>query len=139
MLLVPPLATGRTPDTSVVRLTALHEGFPAALPWRMVLVVPWLENREEARVGEKYEGVPVAPVLLPKRLLAGALDRAKLKAGVVLGVATEVVNKGLRVPALMEVTVPFVEVAHDGTPPARVRTWPLPPAVRLVGTPATPP
>ena len=41
--------------------------------------------------------------------------------------------------ALTLVTVPLVEVAQLGIPPARVRTWPFPPAVRLVGAPLTPP
>jgi hypothetical protein len=37
---VPPLPSGRVPDTSAVRLTAPNVGAPAALPWRTVVVVP---------------------------------------------------------------------------------------------------
>ena len=39
-LLVPPFAIGRTPETSVVRTTELHEGAPVALPCSTVVAVP---------------------------------------------------------------------------------------------------
>ena len=66
---------------------------------------------------------------MPRRLYEGALERAKLKAGVVVELATEVVKRGLSVPALKEVTVPLVEVAQLGAPaPFEVSTWPVRPA-----------
>ena len=43
---------------------------------------------------------------LPKAVLAAALEREKLKAGVEAAVATLVVNRGERVPAEKLVTVP---------------------------------
>jgi hypothetical protein len=39
-LLVPPLADGRMPETSVVRSTALKLGAPIALPCSTVTAVP---------------------------------------------------------------------------------------------------
>jgi hypothetical protein len=45
-------------------------------------------------------------VRLPSRVLAPALDRVKVSAGVVVGVATEVVNNGDRLPAVNVVTPP---------------------------------
>lgn len=38
--LVPPFATGKTPDTSAVNDTAPKVGAPAAFPCRTVVVVP---------------------------------------------------------------------------------------------------
>ena len=97
----------------------------------MVVVAPW--SRKGGSQGRREVGSEAEVAeLLPRRLYEGALERAKLKAGVVVELATEVVKRGLSVPALKEVTVPLVEVAQLGIPPARVRTWPFPPAVRLV-------
>lgn len=62
---VPPLAPGKIPVTSAVKLTADHDGLPAALPCNTVVVVPWLANSAEARVGVKYVGAADATVLLP--------------------------------------------------------------------------
>ena len=45
-------------------------------------------------------------MLLPKSVKAAAFDRLKLSAGVVVAVATLVVNSGERLPALKLVTVP---------------------------------
>ena len=66
MLLVPPLAIGKVPVTSAVKLTADHDGLPAAFPCKIVVVVPWFWNRAEARVGVKYAGAAADTVLLPK-------------------------------------------------------------------------
>jgi hypothetical protein len=57
------------------------------------------------------------------------LERAKLKAGVVVALATEVVKTGLMLPALKEVTVPVVGVDQVGAPAAlEVSTCPVRPA-----------
>ena len=45
-------------------------------------------------------------MLLPNMVLAAALVKLKLRAGVLFDVATAVVNNGLRVPAVKLVTVP---------------------------------
>jgi hypothetical protein len=44
---------------------------------------------------------------LPKSVVPAAFDRMKLSAGVVVAVATDVVNSGERVPAENVVTVPL--------------------------------
>ena len=51
-------------------------------------------------------GAPGAPLGPASTVLAAALDSAKLNAGVVVGLVTEVVNSGDRLPALKLVTVP---------------------------------
>lgn len=56
-----------------------------------------------------------------------ALDKVKVSAGVVVAVATEVVNNGERVPALKVVTVPVLP-APPQLPPDDVST-PLVPAI----------
>ena len=53
-----------------------------------------------------YVGAPAPPLGPASTVLAAALANAKLKAGVVVGVATDVVNNGDRLPALKLVTVP---------------------------------
>lgn len=62
------------------------------------------------RVGTKKAGGAVEALLLfPKTLLAAALFRVKVRAGVVVAVATAVVNSGDRLPAEKDVTVPMPE------------------------------
>lgn len=63
---VPPLPIGNVPVTSVVKLTADHDGFPEAFPCSTVVVVPWLANNADANVGAKYVGAAAEPVLFPK-------------------------------------------------------------------------
>jgi hypothetical protein len=53
------------------------------------------------------DGPAALPVALPNTVPAAALDREKVSAGVVVAVATDVVNRGDRLPALKEVTVPL--------------------------------
>lgn len=53
-----------------------------------------------------YAGVPELEVLLPKTVPPAALVSEKLRAGVVVGFATLVVNNGESVPALKLVTDP---------------------------------
>jgi hypothetical protein len=53
------------------------------------------------------EGAALDPVKFAKIVFAAALVRLKLSAGVVVAVATEVVNRGERFPALKPVTVPL--------------------------------
>jgi hypothetical protein len=68
-------------------------------------------------------GTAAATVLLPKRVYAPAVDNVKDSAGVVVAVATEVVNNGFNVPAEKVVTVPFeAGVAQTGKPLDNVNT-----------------
>jgi hypothetical protein len=53
-----------------------------------------------------YPGAAVEAVALPNTVPPAALLKLNVSAGVVVAVATEVVNRGLRVPALKDVTVP---------------------------------
>jgi hypothetical protein len=134
---VPPLALGRTPVTSAVKETADHDGLPAAFPWRIVVVVPWLAKSAEARVGLLNEGAAEEPVKFPKNVCEAALESVNVNAGVLVAVATDVVNSGLNVPAENVVTVP--EEAGDaqlGTPPLIVKIWLADPAPNLEYVPA---
>jgi hypothetical protein len=112
VLFVPPFAIGRVPETSVPKATAPHDGLPDAFPCKTVVVVPWLANKAEASVGLKYVGAADDPVLLPKIVSAAALEIVNDRAGVVVAVATEVVNNGLKAPAEKVVTVPVVGVVQ---------------------------
>ena len=47
---VPPLRTGKIPDTSEPKATALKVALPEALPCRTVTVVPWFTTPTEAPV-----------------------------------------------------------------------------------------
>jgi hypothetical protein len=69
-----------------------------------------------------YAGAPELDALLPNTVPPLALLRAKLRAGVVVGVATEVVNSGLRVPALKLVTVPVPVATHFVSVPVELKT-----------------
>lgn len=73
-----------------------------------------------------YPGPAALPVALPRTVPADALLNANVKAGVVVAVATEVVNSGERPPALKLVTVPDVAgAAQTGFPePSTVNTLP---------------
>ena len=67
-------------------------------------------------------------VLLPNTVPPAALLKLKVNAGVVVAVATDVVNRGDNAPALNDVTVPVAAgVAHVGNPPTTVRTCPTVP------------
>ena len=129
---VPPLPIAKVPDTSAVKLTALHDGLPAAFPCNSVVVVPWLAKSADARVGLLNEGAAEDPVKLPKNVWAAALERVNVKAGVVVAVATDVVNSGLNVPAENVVTVPVVGVDQVGANvvPAEVKTCPAVPLAK---------
>lgn len=75
--------------------------------WVVVLKVNALvpaehEPKTESKV--VWLGAAAPPVLLANSVKAAALLNVKLNAGVVVAVATEVVNSGERVPALKEVT-----------------------------------
>jgi hypothetical protein len=52
-------------------------------------------------------GAADPPVKLPSILSALKLDKEKVRAGVVVAVATDVVNRGDSAPALKLVTVPL--------------------------------
>jgi hypothetical protein len=59
-----------------------------------------------AAVIEQNDGAAVEPVQFPKTLFATAVERANVKAGVVVTVASETVKSGERSPDDTEVTVP---------------------------------
>ena len=71
-------------------------------------------------------GAAALPVVGPQStVFAVWVDREKDKAGVVVAVATEVVNSGARLPALKLVTVPPVAQSPEATticPEALIRT-----------------
>ena len=71
-----------------------------------------------------YAGAALDEVLLPKIVLAAALDKLKDNAGVVVFVATLVLNNGLKLPAVNCVTVPPVPVA-DKVPPEKLTPVPM--------------
>jgi hypothetical protein len=58
-------------------------------------------------------GTALDAVLFPKKVCAAALDSVNVSAGVVVAVATLVVNNGLRFPALNVETVPPAAVPHS--------------------------
>lgn len=106
-----------SPRACVVPVTPLgNAGVPDRFPavpvvfWFRVgkLVNPAAENTGAA----ENVGTADEPVKLPNTVLAEAVDRAKLNAGVVVPVATDVVNRGDNAPAVNDVTVPVaVEIA----------------------------
>src|SRR5271169_4472048 len=61
-----------------------------------------------------YVGAAVAFVVLARNVCAGACDSVKDSAGAVVGLATEVVNSGDRLPALKLETVPAVPTEQVG-------------------------
>jgi hypothetical protein len=113
------LVTGRFPVTpplpEAARLTALILA-PATVPeetlepFSEVILAPL-----NVGVAEKV-GAAVDPVKLPNTLLAAAVDKVKVSAGVVVEVATEVVKSGERVPAENDVTVPLPPPAPQSLP-----------------------
>ena len=82
--------------------------------------------------------VTVVPAIVFGAVLpmVGGLDRSNVPPRVivpVLVIGPPVKVKPFTVPAVaIEVTVPVVGVAHDGTPDAKVNTWPLDPAAKNV-------
>jgi hypothetical protein len=80
-------------------------------------------------------GATVEPVKLPKTVLAAAVERENVKAGVVVAVATEVVNRGDRASALKLVTVPLppLGVKHPVALPLARIPIAATPAPQLVG------
>ena len=64
------------------------------------------------------DGAALPPVKFPKAVFAAALLRLNESAGVVVAVATDVVNSGESVPALKLVTVPLLpeQAAQDSGP-----------------------
>lgn len=72
---------------------------------------------------EIQEGAAALAPLLPSMVPAGAWDKVKERLGVVEALATEVVNKGERVPAENVVTVP---VPPPPVPPIAVNAVELP-------------
>lgn len=135
---VPPLVPVKTPDTSAVKDTADHDGFPDAFPCKSVVVVPWLAKSAEARAGLLNEGAAVDPVKLPKNVWAPAVERVNDNAGVVEAVATDVVNSGLNVPAEKVVTVPEAAATHEGASvvPLLCKTCPAVPLANMAVVPA---
>ena len=59
------------------------------------------------------------------------MDKLKLSAGVVVDVATDVVNNGLRLPELKLLTEPLEGVDHAGSPDTTVNTCPVVPMANL--------
>jgi len=58
---VPPLLAGRIEAVvSLTRSTPDHEGWPAAFPWRSVVVVPWLAAASVAMVTPAQVAAPLA-------------------------------------------------------------------------------
>jgi hypothetical protein len=55
---------------------------------------------------QQYEGAPEVPEQLPKIVSPAALVRMKVRAGALVGLATDVVNSGERVPAVNVLTPP---------------------------------
>ena len=82
-----------------------------------------------------YPGEADDPVALPKTVFAAALVSEKLRAGVLVEVATDDVNSGDRLPALKLVTA---EVRNDEIAVPLSCTWPLVP-VSITTCPATVP
>jgi hypothetical protein len=97
-----------------------------------------LAKSAEARVGLLNEGAAEEPVKFPKNVWAAALESVNVKAGVVVAVATDVVNNGLNVPAENVVTVPEVGVVQVGANvvPAEVKTCPAVPLANIAVVPA---
>ena len=85
---VPPFATGRIPVTP-----------PFAVDAKLI-------GGTIAETMEQNEGAADEPVQFAKTVSAPALERANVNAGVVVAVATLVVNSGERFPALKVVTLP---------------------------------
>jgi hypothetical protein len=82
-----------------------------------------LAKSAEARVGLLNEGAADDPVKLPKNVWAAALESVNVRAGVLVAVATDVVNSGLNVPAEKVVMVPEEAAVHVKFPePSLVRT-----------------
>ena len=63
-------------------------------------------------------------MLFPNQVFAAAVESVNESAGVVVGVATAVVNNGDKVPALKDVTVPVPPDDHAGIPATTVSCWP---------------
>ena len=63
-----------------------------------------------AVVIEQNEGAPVDPVQFPKTKFARDVESENVSAGVLVAVATDVVNNGESVPALKDVTLPPLAV-----------------------------
>jgi hypothetical protein len=68
---------------------------------------------------EENPGAAEDPDVFPNSVPAAAFDNANERAGVVVAVATEAVNSGLRLPELNEVTVPDPAPVAVKTPPAK--------------------
>jgi predicted RecA/RadA family phage recombinase len=98
------------------------------LPALKLVTVP-VPAGKSAVTRARKDGAAAAPVVGPANaVFAVCVFNANVKAGVVVGVATDVVNNGLRFPEEKDVTVPEVAgAAHTGTPPATVKTFPVAP------------
>jgi len=70
-----------------------------------------------------YAGAALEEVLLPNIVLAAALDKEKLRAGVVVAVATLVENNGLKLPDEKLVTEPPL-LDDDNVPADNVKPLP---------------
>jgi len=102
---VPPLVAASVPVQPNVILKELRTEF-VGLPPRVRVTFVSSDLVTEPAV--LYEGAALDPVLLPNQVFALALLKVKLSAGVVVAVATEVVNNGDRLPEEKLVTVPGV-------------------------------
>jgi hypothetical protein len=109
-----PVAVARaiagSPVVAIGNHKAGAEG--AAILWQVnpvpaVQLRAWVES-PHAEIALKL-GPALLPVKFPKTVFAAALLKLKVNAGVVVAVATEVVNSGERVPAENDVTVPPLE------------------------------
>jgi len=80
----------------------------------------------------KVENVPVFGVVLP---MAGGADKSnvppRVRCPLEVTVPLKLIPETVPVPPT-DVTVPVVGVAQDGTPEAKVRTWPLVPAAKNI-------
>jgi hypothetical protein len=68
--------------------------------------VPTVLPARPSTGAEVYDGAAELPLAFPKTVPPAAFESANVSAGVVVDVATNVVNKGERAPALKLVTVP---------------------------------
>ena len=84
----------------------------------------------------KVVNAPVLGVVFP---MVGGTDKSsvppKVRLPLLVTVPVRVMPETVPVPLTL-VTVPVVGVAHDGTPPARVKTWPLAPVAKNDVAPA---
>jgi len=131
-----PLLVGRV-SVGVAELAgAVIVYFPEAVLLAKAIVpvdVPGIPSTGAVVYAGAAEVVPLFPNTVPP----AALVKLKVRAGVVVDVATDVVKSGLRFPALKEVTVPPEEegvTQAAAVPELAVSTWPAVGGVALSDT-----